>query len=189
MKTHKRTTFEPRCLVPAILVALLFCAPAFSKAADVLVTEYRIKAAFLYNFTRFVDWPKQATSNNDIFSLCILGTDVFGEYLTPLESKAVNGQALRIRRIEDAAAAGNCQLVFISESSAGDMKNILSKLGKLPVLTVSDADNFTELGGIIQFRLIDNKVRFDVNIDAADNAGLNISSKLLSLANAVKKGK
>ena len=183
---HLDRTIRTHSVLPALLVMLLFCAPVLSMAADQLVTEYRIKAAFLFNFTRFVNWPEQPAS--DSFTLCVLGEDPFGIHLDPLESKVVNGRALAIRRIQDTTATDNCQMVYISESVTGEIGAILSRLSQAPVLTVSDSERFTEQGGIIQFRLIDNKVRFDININAASDSGLNISSKLLSLANAVTKG-
>lgn len=180
--------FVSHCVLPVLLAALLLCTSAFSKADDQLATEYRIKAAFLYNFTRFVNWPEQEKQDSDSFMVCILGPDPFGEHLAPLESKSVNGRALSIRRIQGTTSLDNCQLVYISESLTSEMETILSSIRQAPVLTVSDADNFTGQGGIIQFLLIDNKIRFDINIEAASDAGLNISSKLLSLANAVTKG-
>jgi len=172
--------------VCATLVALLSCAPAFSYAEESQSTEYRVKAAFMYNFSRFVQWPPAANGQAGDFTLCILGHDPFGETLNSLAGKLVHDQVLEIRRIDNPALIDSCQLVFIGRDNSSNLGNILSRLGERPVLTISDLDDFTDKGGIIQFRLVDNKVRFDINIDAARRAGLNISSKLLSLASSVR---
>jgi hypothetical protein len=142
-----------RCsrVIAVLAAALLACMPAFSGIAGQPSTEYRIKAAFLYNFTSFVTWPEEFAGQTG-FTLCVFGDDPFGV------------------------------LVFISEISSEQLGATLALLHRLPVLTVSDMHGFTELGGIIEFRIIDNKVRFDINLNAAESAGLTISSKLLSLA-------
>ena len=169
----------------ATLLALLFYAPVYSSAAALQSPEYRVKAAFLYNFSRFVQWPAAESGQAGYFTLCVLGHDPFGETLNTLAGKQVRDQELDIRRIDDPVLIDGCQLVFIGRDNSDKLDSILAGLGDRPVLTVSDIDGFTDNGGIIQFRLEDNKVRFNINIDAARQAGLSISSKLLSLASNV----
>jgi len=174
-----------KTIIPALLTMALSASPALCKADDMAAPEYRIKAAFLYNFARFVSWPDSATGNNG-FSLCVLGTDPFGELVDSLAGKPVHNQELVIRRLHDLAPEENCQLVYISNENMIDLDTTLSLLKDQPVLTVSDMDDFITRGGIIRLRLVDKKVRFDINIDAANTAGLTISSKLLSLARFVR---
>jgi hypothetical protein len=173
-------------VIPALAAALLVCMPAFSGIAGQPSTEYRIKAAFLYNFTSFVTWPDNLAGESE-FTLCVFGDDPFGELLDKLAGKSVRDTQLAVRRLESLALLDQCELVFISEMPNDQLGAALALLHGLPVLTVSDIRGFTELGGIIEFRIIDNKVRFDINIDAAESTGLSISSKLLSLATRFRR--
>jgi len=174
-----------KIIIPALLTAALSVMPVLCKADDRAAPEYRIKAAFLYNFARFVSWPASATGNNE-FSLCVLGTDPFGELVDSLAGKLVHNQGLVIRRLQVITLEDNCQLVYISRENLVDLAATLAMLKDQPVLTVSDMDDFIARGGIIRFRLVKKKVRFDINTDAASTAGLTISSKLLSLARIVR---
>ena len=160
--------------------------PAFSSIAGQPSTEYRIKAAFLYNFTSFVTWPETFAGQSG-FTLCVFGHDPFGNLLDRLAGRSVKNTKLVVRRLESLALLDQCQLVFISETSSDQLGAAMTLLHGLPVLTVSDIHGFTELGGIIEFRIIENKVRFDINIDAAESSGLRISSKLLSLATRFRR--
>lgn len=172
-------------ILPVMLLTLLTSASVFSMAEDSKATEYRIKAAFLYNFSRFVTWPEDTGEDNGKVVLCTLGGDPFGKLLDALKGKSVHTGSLHIRRLDHPVQARACQIVFISRTASRDLKYIISLLRDQPTLTVSDLDGFTAHGGIIQFKLVNNKVQFDINIDAANLAGLTISSKLLSLTTVV----
>ena len=176
-----------RRVIPALAAALLACLPAFSGSAGQPSTEYRIKAAFLYNFTSFVTWPGD-TADASGFTLCVLGEDPFGKLLDKLSGKQVNGPPLVIRRLKNLTRLDQCKLVFISTASGNQVGDALGLLQELPVLTVSDVRGFANLGGMIEFRIIANRVRFDINVNAAESAGLIISSKLLSLATRFRQG-
>jgi hypothetical protein len=180
-RRQQRQTRRRSRAIAVLATALLACMSAFSGIAGQPSTEYRIKAAFLYNFTSFVTWP-EASAGQTGFTLCVFGKDPFGKLLDRLAGKPVKNTKLVVRRLESLALLDQCQLVFISEISTDQLGATLALLHRLPVLTVSDMHGFTGLGGIIEFRIIDNKVRFDINLDAAESAGLTISSKLLSLA-------
>lgn len=173
-------------LLPVMLLTLLASASVFSMAEDSKATEYRIKAAFLYNFSRFVTWPEAGGEDTGKVSLCTLGGDPFGKLLDALAGKSVHKSSLHIKRLDDPGQARECQIVFISRSASRDLEYIISLLRDQPTLTVSDMDGFTAHGGIIQFKRVNNRVQFDINIDAANLAGLTISSKLLSLATVVR---
>ena len=172
----------PRIL-SVLLMVLLLSAPAHVMADEVRISEYQVKTAFLYNFSRFVTWPQATLQDRTEFTLCVTGTDRFGTQLDDLAGKAVHDKTLVVRHLSSLAMIDNCQLVYIGENAK--LGEILLLLAGQPVLTVSDAAGFIEEGGIIQFMLIQNKVRFRINTAAANAAGLNISSKLLTLAISV----
>ena len=165
-----------RCL----LAGLLLTAPVLAMTDEARIPEYQVKSAFLYNFTGFVSWPEATLQNRTEFSLCVTGTDPFGSQLDRLTGKSVHNMRLVVRRLSSLAMVDDCQLIYIGENT--DLTEVLLLLREQPVLTISDTEEFFEQGGIIQFKLVQNRVRFKINVDAATSAGLNISSKLLSLA-------
>jgi len=152
-------------------------------------SEYQVKAAYLLNFGRFVEWPSRpGAPADDPFQMCVLGKDPFGNLLdAALAGEAINHAPVIARRITKSQDATGCRILFISASEEGSLKSILQALEKAPVLTVSDLAQFTRQGGMIQFVLSGNRVRFDVNLVAARAAGLNLSSELLKLAVSVKR--
>jgi hypothetical protein len=158
----------------------LLCTSMTAGADEARISEYRVKTAFLYNFSRFVTWPAIAMHERTEFSVCVIGTDPFGEQLDKLTGKSVHARTLVVNRLSSIAMLDSCHLLYISDDA--EMVKVLSVVREQPVLTVSDVENFTEQGGIIQFKLVQSKVRFRINAEAAGTAGLNISSKLLSLA-------
>lgn len=147
-------------------------------------TEYQIKAAFIYNFARFVDWPTQAFADaTSPMTIGLLGKNVFGDDLQQvINGKAIKGHPLQFKQFNSMPDATNCQVLFISSSEKSHFSRILARLQGTSVLTVSETDGFIEGGGMINLKIVDQKVRFEINNDAAKKAGLTISSKLLSLA-------
>lgn len=134
-----------------------------------------------------MDWPATA-EQEDIFAVCVLGHDPFGPALdSTLTGEKVGNKNMVARRIVDAQEAAKCRILFIASSEAARMKQILASLGKAGVLTVSDLPDFSVSGGMIQFVMEENKVRFEVNLSAADKAGLTLSSQLLKVATTVRK--
>jgi hypothetical protein len=167
-------------LVLGVVTLVLSRMPAQSTLAG----EYQVKAAFLYNFAKFVEWPPGSFANGTTpLRICVLGQDPFGEALHNVaDDKLVNGRKLVVDAVADAAAARSCHILFIAASKKAEMKQILENLRGADVLTVGDTKGFTKLGGMINFVLEDNRVRFEVNKAAAEQTGLKISSKLLSIA-------
>lgn len=156
-------------------------------ANDATFSEYEIKAAFLYNFAKFVDWPEEvfADSTKSI-RIGVLGKDPFGEILDEtIANKIVKGKPLSIKRFSDAESMEYCHILFISSSEREDIRDIIAGLANMSILTVGDMDKFAEQGGIINLFNQDNKVRFNINLDAAERANLRISSRLLKLAEIV----
>lgn len=169
-----------------LLALCLQLLPAVARAEGPVQAEYQVKAAFLYNFARFTNWPVDESGK---FRLCILGSNPFDGDIDALRGKPVHDLPLTVSYINNPADAGSCQLLFISKSMTETVAEIIPAVGRYPVLTVSDMDDFINHGGIIGFLQVDNKIRFEINITAASEAGLSISSKLLSLATTVKTGK
>ena len=191
-----RKSLLPQSLLPhfglprfSLAIALIMAASLSLHGQQAKPTEYQVKAAYLYNFGKFVEWPAEAnTANSDSFPVCILGHDPFGPSLdAALAGEKIDGKNVAARRISKAQEAGECRIVFVSSSEAGQLKDILAALGKSPVLTVSDIPQFASRGGMIEFVLAENKVRFTINLTAAEDAGLTLSSELLKVAVAVLK--
>jgi hypothetical protein len=179
--------------LPAVLAHLFLCCLLFSlpttQAQQTKPSEYQVKAAYLYNFGRFVDWPPNVTANEvNTFPICVLGPDPFGPALdATLANQTMNGKGVVARRISKPQDALNCRIAFVSSLENHQLKGILATLGKAGVLTVSDAPQFLEQGGMIQFVLDGNRIRFAVNVANAQSAGLTLSSELLKLAVTVTR--
>jgi hypothetical protein len=171
----------------AILLCVFSIAGRVTQAEPQASTEYQIKAAFLYNFVKFVEWPAETLPGNRApIVVAVLGKDPFGSALDDvILGKAVDGHPLQILRTNSIQDLRSCQIAFISPSEAKRLPEILAGLRGSSILTVGEADHFAQLGGMIQFTLEGNKVRFAINVDAAERARLKVSSKLLSLATVV----
>src|SRR5258708_1980448 len=143
-------------------------------------TDYQVKAAYLYNFGRFVEWPASATGKGDLFTVCILGKDPFGPVLDKvLAGETIGGKSVVARRISTPQESGNCQILFLSSTEENRLNKIIEAMDKEAVLTVSDMPQFSEHGGMVQFVLEGKRVRFEVNLTAAQNAGMTLRSELL----------
>ncbi len=149
-------------------------------------TEYQVKAAFLLNFTKFVEWPQSAFADATApLNICILGDDPFGPVLDQIvEGETVDQHKLAVRRVQDNAVSA-CQILFIS-NSVSDAAGILATLGP-GVLTVGDSEAFIRQGGVIAFVIENRRVRFDINQAATARESLKLSSKLLSVARNIAK--
>mgnify|MGYP001817061681 CR=1 FL=1 len=176
-------------LARRVTLAMLLCvvlAPQGSRAESPVVTEYHVKAAFLYNFSRFVNWPQAIEQT---FRLCVIGDNPFGELLDPLIGKSVQDSILVVEEHSTVRNIHDCQLAYISPSLEKEIDAVLAELKKYPILTVSDIEGFTHAGGMIELSLKGKKVSFAINTSVADTAGLSISSKLLNLATNVRAGR
>ena len=146
-------------------------------------TEYEIKALFLYEFGRFVEWPPSPEGESDPFPICVLGEDPFGVLLDEaLRNKSSAGHAVIARRILGISETGKCRILFISPSEDRRLPEILGDLEGKSILTVGEGVQFTRRGGIIGFLMQGNRVRFAINMEAAGRVGLRLSSQLLRLA-------
>jgi len=149
--------------------------------------EYDVKAAFLLNFTKFVEWPAASFADADsAIAICILGRDPFGRNLDDIvQGETVNSRKLVVRRLTQLPAPQTCQVVYVG-SLEKDISKTLRSLGQ-GVLTVGEGDNFIREGGMIAFVVENRRVRFDIRQSSADNASLKLSSKLLNVARSVQK--
>jgi len=179
-----------KCAINAVVVlfSVIFTAGFDCRAQNAQPTKYQIEAAFIYNFARFVDWPTQAfTDASSPMVIGVLGKNRFGSDLAQMISgKAIRGHPLQFKECASLADATHCQVLFVSDSEKNHLSKDISALGGDSVLTVSETDNFIAAGGMIDLRIVNDKMRFDINNSAAKTAGLTISSKLLSLAMSVK---
>jgi hypothetical protein len=168
------------------LAAVILAYVTMLCAQDAKPSEYRVKAVFLYNFGRFVVWPPAPKS--DSFAICVLGQDPFGPALdATVAGETIDHAKVVARRISKPQDAGSCRILFISSSEDGQMKEILAGLDQTSILTVSDVPQFTRRGGMVQFILDGNKVRFEVNLLAVQRARLSLSSELLKLAISARR--
>lgn len=178
---------ERRCGLFALIVAGLAGLVCDVNAQLPKPEEYHVKAVYLYNFGKFVQWPA-SENKSESFTICVLGRDPFGPALdTTLAGESIDNRKLLAKRIANSRDAAGCQILFISASESARLKEILATVEKFRVLTVSDIPGFTANGGMIQFVLMDNKVRFEVNVSATEKAGLTCSSQLLKVASDIRK--
>lgn len=177
-----------RTIAIAILAALFFLAGSRSSCAQSpALTEYEVKAAFLYNFAKFVEWPADSSAGNrDTITIAVLGHDPFGNVLDQtVADKTIRGRRISIRRVSTINEALACQIVFIGLSEERRLGDLIKALQGKSVLTIGETEEFVHRGGIISFRIEGNKVRFEVNLQAAERARLTLSSQLLKLARIV----
>jgi hypothetical protein len=168
---------------PVLLALLLMLAAWGAEAAP--PTDNEVKAAFIHNIAKFVEWPAGAPRN---LKLCLLGQDPLGGAAEVLQGKAVGGLAWEVAPVKPGANLKECRVLFIAASESDGLRRVLEGVKGSPVLTVGDSGGFAEQGGVVNFYLEQNKVRFEINVDAARRAGLKISSQLLKLARIVQEG-
>jgi hypothetical protein len=169
------------------VVWLLIVVPGLS-GQNLKATDYQVKAAYLYNFGRFVDWPVNTTAKAEVFTVCVLGRDPFGPVLDhALAGETIGGKNVVARRISSPQESSICQILFLGSAEESRLSKIIEAANKDAVLTVSDMPQFSERGGMVQFVVEDKRVRFEVNLTAAQNAGLTLRSELLRVAKVVKR--
>ena len=167
------------------LVALAVAVVATATMVRAAAPEYQVKAAFLYNFARFVEWPPDVVAGSDAFRICIVGDDPFGPHLDDaVQGKTMHDKPVEVVHPEDVDVI-RCHIAFFARSGGPALPRLLTALGGRGVLTIGETEEFTRAGGVIAMRVEESKVRFDINVDAAQRAGLHVSSQLLKLASRV----
>lgn len=185
----RRIAFARGNVSRGLALLALIAAISHVRAEAPVADEYPVKAAFLFNFAKFVDWPAVVFKGpEDPISICVLGQNPFGTALEDVvRDKTVANRAFVVRQVSNAQQANTCQIVFVSASERKRFRLLLDGFKGRSILTVGEADDFTANGGIINFKLKDARVRIEIDAGAAERAGLHISSKLLSLAEVTRK--
>jgi hypothetical protein len=167
-----------------ICAGILFGAAAAGQMTD----EYHVKAAFLYNFAKFVEWPPQAFKGPaDPIAICILGKDPFGDALKQaVQGKTIEGRPFNVRGVPNVQEASSCHILFIAGSERKHLRATLSAMRGPAILTVGETEGFASEGGMINFKIDANRVRLQINMAVVEQAKLGISSKLLGLSEIVR---
>lgn len=179
----KAIRFIAICLI-SVCLSVPTSAQSTSAAAP---SEYLIKAGFTYNFAKLMQWPDRAFTQPDSpIVIGILGTDPFGNTLRDvLAGKNANGRSFVIKRLKFGAEFKDCNILFVSASETAHLDEIFRAARGLPILTIGETPSFARRGGIINFVIEEDKIRFEVNVEAAKQADIAISSRLLTLAKIV----
>ncbi len=159
-------------------------------AQVVISKEYQLKAAFVYNLARMVEWPEEAfkATDNELL-ICLLGEDNFGDTFDDIRHKQVRGHPIQVHyydTLPDEEVFSHCHLLFIQRSESEHLVNHLSQLSPHPILTVSDIELFAERGGMVNLTTRHARIRLEINRNAAQQSGLHISARLLALARLVE---
>jgi hypothetical protein len=166
--------------VMVLIVAM--ASPAYAQEAD---REAALKAAFIYNFAKFTEWPAERLRGpTDPIVFCVAPSSPMREAITLLQDKPVGTRPVRVATVTDDAGAAACHVLFIDASASPRLRQ-LAQTNLNGVLTVSDLPNFATLGGNIGFFFASNQLRFQINLDAARRSGIGFSSKLLRLADVI----
>jgi hypothetical protein len=179
-----------RFAIGALVVLLSVVGARWVSAQAITSSEYQVKAAFLFHFAQFVDWPPEAFKDADApLTYCTVGEDPFrGALDASMSGKTIDGRPVRVLHFKLAQEVRTCQILFLGTPEKKSLAATLVNLGASPVLTVGESQNFIQQGGMIGFLWEDNKVRFEINLDAAERARLKISARLLTLAKTVIGG-
>lgn len=173
-----------RALLTTILVVATALLSQHTQSAP--LPEYQIKAALLYKLTKFIQWPEHALPDADMpLGICVFGEDPFGSSLDALANKTVRGSKIIIKRIQQTSQLHGCHVLFVSTAEKQKLVSILHAINNLPILAVSDIERFAQQGGMIGLVTVNNKIHFEINIQAAKQAQLKISAQLLELATIV----
>ena len=182
---RQRIRWKPACL--RLAAALLLLAMGVHQPRAEVMTEDQVKAAYLYNFAKFVEWPTEEFSSPDApMQFCVLDDRPIESGLNQLtKDKKIEGHPLSVATVQNAEAARDCHIVFISSTQAASVRRIIDTLHDKRALTVGETQGFLDSGGMINFVMENDHVRFEVNHRAAVKAGLHISSRLLVVAKRV----
>jgi len=171
-----------RTLLRLLSLAGLLCLAAAARGDE--LPEYRLKAAFVYNFIVYPEWPAATGSS---LNLCVHGSDPFGKEIDGLQGKVAAGRTLALQRKAAGEALKDCQIVFVTASMLDGLPRVLDSLRGHPVLTVADSAGAMRRGVMLNMNMVQGKVTFEANLQAARSAGLDLSSKLLRLATEVQQ--
>jgi hypothetical protein len=172
-------------LMRAVLAGCVACSIIAGSPLSARQTsdEYDVKAAFLLNLARFVEWPPSIEALPDRFTICIYGDDPFGPVLDrSIDGQTIRGREVRLRRLDSAESATLCRIAFVRAEEVRKSEELIAAVRGAHVLVVGERTELLEMGGVVQLVTRDRRVRIVINKEAADKAGLEISSKLMALA-------
>lgn len=170
--------FGYRARLSIAMGLLAYCCQTF--AVD--LPEEQIKAGYLYNFAKFTEWPSTTLPSAADIQVCLLGSGLVIDAMDALDGKSTGEHHLHIQHIAREQQASNCQVLFISQSEQARFQVALQAVKNMPILTVSDIENFAEAGGAIGFLVRDSKVKFEVNLETVRNSTLHLPGQLLNIA-------
>lgn len=183
LKSEKRYNYFNRQTFLHILALMVLSFPAIL-ASTQTTPAYQVKAAFLYNFSQFVEWPKESLQDNAPFVIGIIGDDPFGNYIdTLVKGEKAGNHPIVVRRFNSVVDVEHCQILYLNVANSAE---VAKSLGDRSILTISDAENFASEGGMIRFVTTNNKIRLQINPSVVRAAKLDISSKLLRLAEIIE---
>ena len=184
MRTHECAHLDGGAF--ALLSALLCSA---DPAGQTLEAEHQLKAAFVSKLPQFTEWPEATLDGLQRVELCVARPNPFGSSLRELiAGERLGTRPLVVREVDSPQDLDACQLLFVANQSPRERRGLLDRARTLPILTVGDAATFIDEGGIVALRMVNGRVRFDINVEAANQAGLRLSSQLLQLALSVRGG-
>lgn len=169
--------------LPVLLLTLLSIFTLSPLSAAEVITEYQLKAAFLYNFASFTQWPDE----HELYRLCVIGVNPFDDNLETISRKKLYGKPIKIISDVQPGNIKDCQIIFIAKSAEKQLARVLSTVANQPVLTVSDIEDSAVQGAMFSLITIKNKVTFESNFTSIENSHLSISAKLLRLAKKMHK--
>ena len=185
----ERHAFRRRFLQIVVVAVAWLSLQSATFAAPNQPTEYEVKAAYLYQFGKFVEWPEGASSgsSND-FAICTLGVDPFGSVLDQtISGRSVQGRKVIAKRLSSVSDASECKILFVGSSEQNRTAEILKIVQGKGILTVGERADFITQGGMVQFQVEQNKVRFEINLPAVERSNLKVSSQLLKVARVVNE--
>lgn len=172
-----------------LLCVLLSSYPSIGATESVSGSEYEVKVGFIYNFAKFITWPKSVFGKNfEAIGLCFVSSYPAGDVLFKLDQKTVQGRKIKVKRYKTAEDLKGCQIFFFGTTNEMFIRQMLNALQGRSVLTIGETDSFTKLGGMIGFFKEKNRLRFQVNLAATEKEGLKLSAQILNSAQIVKEG-
>jgi hypothetical protein len=190
IRTRSETTCRPQRVASCALSVLFFLTATARLPANSTAEEYSVKAAFLFHFAQFVEWPEETFKEADTpLTYCTIGDDPFqGSLDAALGGKAIGARSFRVLHFKQPQEIQGCQVLFVGSGEKRRLPEILARVRTNSVLTVGESEHFAQEGGMIGFVLEENKIRFEINLAAAQKGKLKISSRLLALAKNVIGG-
>ena len=175
------------CGLALVLLMTLCTGGPVARGSSPDNNEYAVKAAFLFHFAQLTNWPSGTLQHaTDVFTFCTTGKDPFnGALETILSGKTVKEHAVRIVHLKQLSGVEDCQVLFIGASESAHLATVFTNLRNLPILTTGETDEFVRVGGMIGFRREQDRLRFDINVPAAEKCNMTFSSELLSLAKTI----